>query len=50
MAGLRKMAETTTDAEALNQALQEFDRLTIPLAEHAVAEALREAQRASRNG
>lgn len=44
MASLRKMAETTTDAEALNQALQDFDRLTIPLAEHAVAEALREAQ------
>jgi chaperone protein DnaK len=44
MAELRQMAETTTDAEALNQALQDFDRLTIPLAEHAVAEALRESQ------
>ncbi len=44
MASLRKMAETTTDPEALNQALQDFDRLTVPLAEHAVAEALRQAQ------
>ncbi len=44
MAGLRKMAEASTDAEAIYQALQEFDRLTIPLAEHAVAEALKEAQ------
>jgi chaperone protein DnaK len=45
MAALRKMAETTTDPEALNQALQDFDRMTIPLAEHAVAQALKEAQR-----
>jgi molecular chaperone DnaK len=44
MASLRKMAETATDPELLNQALQEFDRLTIPLAAHSVAEALREAQ------
>ena len=44
MAALRKLAETTTDPEMLNVALQDFDRMTIPLAEHAVAQALREAQ------
>jgi chaperone protein DnaK len=44
MANLRKMAETATDPEALNQALQDFDRMTVPLAEHAVAQALKEAQ------
>ena len=44
MVALRKLAETTADAESLNQALQDFDRLSIPLAEHAVAEALKQAQ------
>ena len=44
MASLRKLAETSSDAEGLNQALQEFDRLSVPLAEHAVAQALKEAQ------
>ncbi len=47
MASLRELAKTTEDAEALYQALQEFDRKTIPLAEHAVAEALKEAQQDS---
>lgn len=44
MASLRQLAQTTDDAELLYQTLQDFDRLTIPLAEHAVAQALKEAQ------
>ena len=41
---IRSLAESSDDAEVLYQALQEFDRMTIPLAEHAVAQALKEAQ------
>ena len=44
MVALRSLAESTNDAETLNQALQDFDRLSIPLAEYAVAQALRQAQ------
>jgi len=43
MANLRRLAETSEDSEAIYQALQDFDRMTIPLAEHAVAQALKEA-------
>lgn len=44
IARLREMAETATDANALHAALQEFDRLTVPLAERAVTAALRDAE------
>ncbi len=47
MVNLRRLAETSSDAEAIYQALQDFDRLSIPLAEHAIAQALKEAQQGS---
>jgi molecular chaperone DnaK len=44
MAELRSLAETSTDCDAIQKRLQAFDRLTVPLAERGMSQALRETQ------
>jgi len=47
MAELRALAEKSEDADQIYEALQEFDRLTVPLAEQAITRALKEASQES---
>jgi molecular chaperone DnaK (HSP70) len=44
MGELRRFAESSRDNDAIYKRLQEFDRLTVPLAELGVAETLKESQ------
>ena len=44
MRDLRAFAESSTDNDAIQKRLQEFDRLTLPLAELGVSETLKESQ------